>query len=549
MTGRPRAGLGRVLEDLGTTLLDLVCGDPDSAGAIGGVVIHDPLDEPVLPRRALVLGIGVHTADETVRLLGELGAADAAALVVRAPAPADPAVTAAAEAAGVALLALTRGASWAQLAAMLRSLLAEDDVGEGEPGTLGGIPSGDLFAVANAVAALLDAPITIEDRSSRVLAFSGRQDEADPSRVETVLGRQVPERFTRFLEDQGVFRALYRGDQPVQVAPPATEEFHIPRVAIAVRAGDELLGSIWAAVRTPLNAQRTQALHDAAKLVALHLLRQRAGADVERRLRADLVATVLEGGPRATEALARLGLADHGGVVLALTAPDPPEAAVSTAVHARHAAERQRLADAFAMHLSAVHPRSASGLIGDVAYGILPVAAHTCDGEERAVRVGTDFLSRIGDRLHLLIGIGPRAADGGGLARSREGADRALRVLRTGGGPRRLARIADVHIEALLLELADLTAERGDPADGPLARLLAYDRAHDAHLVGTLRAWLNAFGDVPAAAASMYVHQNTFRYRLRRVAEVAQADLADPEARFALMLQLRLLQGPDAAAG
>ncbi len=548
MSGRPRAGLGRVLEDLGTTLLDLVCGDPDVGEAIGGVVIHDPLDEPVLPRRALVLGIGVHEPDETVRLLTELGGAEAAALVVRAPAPAGPSVTQAAERAGVALLALTRGASWAQLAAMLRALLAEDDVGDGEPQTLGGIPSGDLFAVANAVAALLDAPVTIEDRSSRVLAFSGRQDEADPSRVETVLGRQVPERFTKFLEDQGVFRALYRGDQPVQVAPAETPEYHIPRVAIAVRAGDELLGSIWAAVRTPLGEQRTQAFHDAAKLVALHLLRRRAGADVERRLRADLVATVLEGGARAAEALGRLGLADHGGAVLALAAPDPPAAAGTTA-HARHAAERQRLADAFAMHLGAVHPRAATGVIGDVAYGILPVPHHRTDADDGAVRVGSDFLSRIGDRRHVLIGIGPCVEDGSGLARSREGADRALRVLRAGGGSRRLARVADVHVEALLLELADLTAERGDPPDGPLARLLAYDRDHEARLVDTLRAWLNAFGDVPAAAAAMYVHQNTFRYRLRRVAEVARTDLADPEARFALMLQLRLLQGPQAATG
>jgi DNA-binding PucR family transcriptional regulator len=40
----------------------------------------------------------------------------------------------------------------------------------------------------------------------------------------------------------------------------------------------------------------------------------------------------------------------------------------------------------------------------------------------------------------------------------------------------------------------------------------------------------------------MYVHQNTFRYRLRRVAEVAETDLDDPESRFALMLQLRLLR-------
>ncbi|WP_406135724.1 PucR family transcriptional regulator [Streptomyces sp. NBC_01089] len=543
MNTQPRASLRRVLEDLGTTLLDLVCGDPDTADEIGGVVIHDALDEPVLPRQALVLGVGVHGADETVRLLTTIGDAGAAALVVRAPVPADAAVTAAAERSGVALLALTRGASWAQLAALLRSLLADGDIGEAGPQVLGGTPSGDMFALANAVAALLDAPVTIEDRSSRVLAFSGRQDEADRSRVETVLGRQVPERFTRFLEDRGVFRSLYRSDQPVHVDPPETDGFHIPRAAIAVRAGDEVLGSIWAVVPTPLTPQRGQALREGAKLVALHMLRLRAGADVERRLRADLVSTALEGGPGAAESLGRLGLTDYAGVVLALAVPDPPELTGSTDLHAQHTAERQRLADAFAMHLSAIHARAATALIGDVAYGILPVALNRTDAEERAARTGTDFLTRIGDRLAPLIGIGLMAPDSSALARSREGADRALRVLRANGGPRRLARISDVHVEALLLDLADLAAERGDPPTGPLARLVDYDQQHESQLVDTLRVWLSAFGDVPAAAEAMYVHQNTFRYRLRRATEVAGADLTDPDVRFALMLQLRLLPG------
>ncbi len=51
---RPRAGLGRVLDDLGATLLDLVHGDAERADEIGGVVIHDPVDVPVLPPQALV---------------------------------------------------------------------------------------------------------------------------------------------------------------------------------------------------------------------------------------------------------------------------------------------------------------------------------------------------------------------------------------------------------------------------------------------------------------------------------------------------------------
>ncbi len=540
MNLRPRAGLGRVLDDLGGTLLDLVLGDGDRPGGIGGVAIHDPLDEPALPQNALVLGVGLAGSDEVVRQLKTLARHDAAALVVRAPVTVTPAVTAAVEETGVALLSLTRGASWAQLAAMLRSLLAEGDVGDAQPETLAGLPSGDLFAVANAIAALIDAPVTIEDRRSRVLAFSGRQDEADPSRVETILGRQVPERFARMLAERGVFRELYRSDQPVYVdrPPESPEGFRVPRVAVAVRAGDEILGSIWAAVSGPLTPDRTQALCDAARLVALHLLRVRAGADVERRLRADLLSTALEGGAAAREALSRLGLADQPVVVLALAVLE------TGAADAELAADRQRLSDGLAMHLSAVHPRCAAALVGDTAYGLVPVTRDT-GAEQRALRIATDFLDRVGDRVRAVVGIGPVARSAAELPEARGSADRALRVLRSGSGAgRRVALLADVHVEALLLELQDLVAARGDRPTGPVARLLDYDTQHHAHLVETLRAWLDAFGDVIAASAAVHVHPNTFRYRLRRLAEVGGFDMTDPEARFAAMLQLRVVAPP-----
>jgi hypothetical protein len=495
-------------------------------------------------------------------------------------------VAAAVESSGVPLLGLTRGASWTQLAALLRSLLAEGDVGDDGPETLGGLPSGDLFSVANAVAALIDAPVTIEDRSSRVLAFSGRQDEADRSRVETILGRQVPERYSRLLAERGVFRELYRSEQPVYIDPSGSglPDFALPRAAVAVRAGDEVLGSIWAAVREPLTPDRARAMCDAAHLVALHLLRIRAGADVSRRLRADLVSTALEGGRGAFEAMRRLGLADQPVVELALAVAEP--------------AERARLADGLAMHLSAIHPRCASALVGDVAYGLIPVVTSVSSGadgaggaggagaggagadaaggdgtggELRAVRIASDFLDRVGDRSRPVVGIGQVAFDAAGLPAARACADRVLRVLRSGaasadasradesradasrasagrtGGPagRRVARLADVHAEALLMELRDLAAAHGDRLTGPVARLSAYDAEHGTNLIETLRAWLDAFGDVTAASAAMFVHANTFRYRLRRLTEVCGIDLGDPEQRFAAMLQLRAVYPAD----
>jgi DNA-binding PucR family transcriptional regulator len=529
-----------VLDDLGGTLLELVHGDADRPGSIGGVAIHDPLDEPVLPRHALVLGVGLSRPEEMVRLLGDVGRHEACALVVRAPVARSGELAAAVRESGVALLELTGGASWAQLASILRSLLAEGDVGDAGPETLGGIPSGDLFALANAIAALIDAPVTIEDRGSRVLAFSGRQDEADPSRVETILGRQVPERIARMLAERGVFRELYRADTPVYLEPVSSElvEFSVPRVALAVRAGDEVLGSIWAAVHERLSPDRERALCDAAKLAALHMLRVRAGADVERRLRTDLLSTALEGGVGARDALNRLGLANQPVVVLALAIVEPDDAAGGGATLVT---ERQRLTDGLAMHLSAVHPRSAVALVGDVTYGLVPVARHG-DGAGQAQRTAADFLDRVGQRVPIVIGVGPVAHDVTGLAEARASADRALRVLRAGsGGGRRVAQLADVHVDALMLELRDLVAARGDQPTGPIARLRAYDERHNANLVETLRAWLDAFGDVIAAAATMYVHPNTFRYRLRRLAEVGDIDLSDPDARFAAMLQLRVV--------
>ena len=544
-TGRV-VGLRRVLDDLGATLLELTYGRVEAGPQVSGVVFYDPLDHAVIPARSLVLGVGVGEAEEVARLLDELGTAHAAALVVRAPVPRSAQVLAAAERSGVALLGLTRGATWAQLAAMLRMLIAEDDVAvsRDEFESLSGLPAGDLFALANAIAALLDAPITIEDRNNAVLAFSGRQDETDAGRIETVLGLQVPARYTRVLTERGVFRELYRSNDPVVVEPVGVEDGvdppTLPRAAIAVRAGDDILGSIWAVLREPLNDERRSALSEAATLTALHLLRVRAGTDVERRLRTDLVGTALEGGPGSQQALRRLALNDQPVIVVGLAVVEPAGTVESSGAEAARDLERRRLGDAFALHLSAIHPRAASAVLGHTAYGLLPLLDDG-DAEARATRMAADFLERIGDRFPAVVAVGPLAHDGAGLTHARECADRTLRVLQEERRAGRVARLEQVYVASLVLELRDLAAARGDRLTGPLARLSAYDAAHRTRLVETLRTWLDTFGDVNAAAAAVFVHPNTFRYRLRRLGEVGELDLTDSETRFSALLQLRLL--------
>jgi DNA-binding PucR family transcriptional regulator len=531
--------LSRVLEELGRTFLSELIPVPNADRRIGGVVVYDPLDAQAIPEGAFVLGVGLTADDRLHAVLEDIGAQGAGALVLREPVAMDDEAAELARRHGVALLGLTRGASWTQLSALVSALLAENDSGRTQA-DIGGLPSGDLFALANAIAALLDAPITIEDRNSRILAFSAGQDEADAPRIETILERQVPERYARLLVDAGFFKRLYSSEDPIYIQLNVDGADLKTRCAIAVRAGGEILGSIWAAVPEELTAERTAAMRDAAKVVALELLRLRAGADVERRLRADLLSTALEGHERASYALERLGISDQAVVVLAAASVDA-EGGLDGASDRQ--AQRQRLADAVAMHLAAVHPLACSALLNGTVYGLLPVRSEDA-GEAEALRLANDFLARIGAKSAVQIGIGRVASGPRGVVQSREGAERALRVrLEHGSAGPRVALFRDIHIESLLLELRDRMSTGDEQATGPIARLFEADQANDTRLVETLRAWLDALGDVALAAAALHIHPNTLRYRLRRIAEVGEMDLADPEARFAAQLQLRIIPG------
>jgi len=69
--------------------------------------------------------------------------------------------------------------------------------------------------------------------------------------------------------------------------------------------------------------------------------------------------------------------------------------------------------------------------------------------------------------------------------------------------------------------------------------LIDYDREHRSELLKTLYAYLNEFGALETTAAKLYVHRNSLRYRLARIAELTGWDLNDPEQRFHLDLACR----------
>ncbi|PRC47580.1 PucR family transcriptional regulator, partial [Mycobacterium sp. ITM-2017-0098] len=202
---------------------------------------------------------------------------------------------------GIAVVVLDSAMPWSDFAAVVYGLVLEGRETESGRGPT------DLFALADSLAGAVGGEVVIEDRSSQVLAFSRGQQDADPSRVATILARQAPADVRKVFETHGVFAHLAASDEPVFV-PGDVSIGLTGRMVVAARAGRELLGSVWVACASPLTGDRRSALADGAHTVALHLLRSRASADLERQVESELVIRLLESPADAATVASRLGL-------------------------------------------------------------------------------------------------------------------------------------------------------------------------------------------------------------------------------------------------
>jgi len=139
----------------------------------------------------------------------------------------------------------------------------------------------------------------------------------------------------------------------------------------------------------------------------------------------------------------------------------------------------------------------------------------------------------------LRIGIGPVAPTLDGVAESRRLAELTLAAL--GSDPSSsVGAIEGLRSRVVLEQLASRGVLDLDLPGDPLQGIFDHDRENNGQYAESLLAYLDAFGDTASAAKALNIHDNTLRYRIRRLQELFDLDLEDADTRLVTWLQLRL---------
>lgn len=312
---------------------------------------------------------------------------------------------------------------------------------------------------------------------------------------------------------------------------------------VPVRAGSDVLGMLAVSVdeKTVDSSGRRRALEHGSTVLALELSKERAAAEVERRLRGDLVEELLSGGLDADEAEGVARQAERLGHRLPQRAwvlvLEPDDDATEAALGSR--GQQDRLDDALSGVIRSRLPgaltlvRSASAVflvpdeVGPDLATVEKLAAQVLSAAAPAMKPGTAS-----------VGIGNLANGVSELARSNVEARQALRLTRRAGGRGRVASYRSLGAFRLLLEVQSPDALRRF-VDELLGTLLQYAQSRDTPLLETLEALSAARWVRRAGARNLGIHINSMTYRVERIETLTGLQLDDPETRVAISIALR----------
>lgn len=522
--------LRQLHEALGPAIFEVLAAPDGVDLPLSDVRLYDPLE----PARngeetgGLYLAVGSSPGNGAVStIMQALAGSGAAGVAGRLGATLPSDLLRLSEETGLAVVSLADSVGWSDFYELSRATLALPDLGEdASPVRTRDLAAGDLFAIAEATAAIAGGPIMIDDIRSRVLAYSAGGD-TDHERRFTILNRRPPDDCLQAIRQEGVIDHLLTSDDVLRFDYGEVSQ---PRRVIAIRHNRRWLGSIWLmGEEASLSPEADDALRRAAPVAALYLMRQQLHDDIERRMQGHSLRTMLNGGEVSAAALQRLELpTDEPLVVIAI------EAAVKGADSP--ASVSARLIDLLTMQLHAYQRPAVAASLEERVY----VLTSSRGPQDRAALKAIARECRIHAArvlsLDLRAGIGHEVGSAAELAAARRSADDCL-TLSPAAEPEVL--FEEVHGKVLLSDIEDLASDWRGGHSAALTTLIEHDALHRSDYLLTLRSVIDNFGNAAKVAEEMHLHVNTVRHRLRRIAALTGIDLSDGATRLPIEVELR----------
>jgi len=207
---------------------------------------------------------------------------------------------------------------------------------------------------------------------------------------------------------------------------------------------------------------------------------------------------------------------------------------------------KQRLFETVNNLVMAASPKSITTRISDMVV-ILTYAGDQGNEKCRDNICPLDLANEIKDKLHLVfsetpvsIGVGKVAHQLKDIPESHQEANTCLKILKKIGHKNRVVTFEQLGIYWVLNHVNNLQELSGFVGK-MLKLIIAYDTKNGTMLVDTLRCYLDNNCNLQRTARASHLHTNTLNYRLKRIKELANLDLNDPEQRLSVQVALKIL--------
>ena len=392
-----------------------------------------------------------------------------------------------------------------------------------------------LEKLADVIGTVLARPITIEDAHHRLLSYSTHDQETDQARISTIIGRRVPEKVINSLWKHGVMQRLANSANPVRVS--AIDAVGLGnRVAISVRKDGEILGYIWV-IEEQQRLDEDQILHlqQAAIAVSRKLLQLRISRIKEEEEQREFFWQIFTGHLQSHEKIKtkaeqlKLVFASAFCVIVFQFHEEISVKDYEQTGYVMNTTQKLRVI------FSVYESNQLIVMVGPRAK------------EELTWQHGTEFTKTVILQMRERFNMVQLIGGAGGIYKSYDqivtSYQEALTVIRIKQQfPFETQDVFDYQrlgfYRFLPIIMAQIEAE--DYPNLALQKLHEYDEKHQTQLLESLEVFLNHDSNTKAAAGALHVHINTLLYRLKRISEIGDIDLNNPDQKFSLYLDLKI---------